>query len=304
MEFYYPDFMQTENPNFSWEAPFIFESLDDDLFVEKEKEDSSKGKQRNEANSFLSSDKNEWQGSSRNNLVIFKENEENSQELWSLPTQNSPPKLNKNNEEVKELEKENDWEINGLSEPSIYEIEYFKVVEITLKNSRKVGKELAYRKDVVNKIILRLFRKSIAKLFTMRVKRPSRSNKTADEIKDKLLKKAISLGLLDSEEMHDKQYREFVWWMAMSKITKKAKPMFDYRNKTIKTFSNILHHYSHGKLSDLYEDRNIERIYKYFMDECLQKSLSQYPDYKRIIYTKAAMDIAQEFRLNCDNNFF
>jgi len=39
------------------------------------------------------------------------------------------------------------------------------------------------------------------------------------------------------------------------------------------------------------------------MDECLQKSLSQYPEYKRIIYKKAAMDIAHRFKFNCDNNF-
>jgi len=126
-----------------------------------------------------------------NDLIIPKED---PKDFSSFPTLKSSPKGEKNIAKQKELE---EGETKEQSEPSIYDKEYYEVVEITLKNSGNIGKELSFRKDVVNKIILRLFRKSISKLFTMRVKKPSRSNKTADQIKSKLLDKAYKLGLLD-----------------------------------------------------------------------------------------------------------
>ena len=86
--------------------------------------------------------------------------------------------------------------------------------------------------------------------------------------------------------------------MAISKVTKRARPMLDYENKTIKRLSDILQNYSHTKLKDLYGNKNIGRIYKYFIENCLDKSFNQYPEYKRIIYKKAAMDIAQGFKYN------
>mmetsp|Transcript_9354 Transcript_9354/g.10577 ORF Transcript_9354/g.10577 Transcript_9354/m.10577 type:complete len:108 (+) Transcript_9354:237-560(+) len=90
-------------------------------------------------------------------------------------------------------------------------------------------------------------------------------------------------------------FKEFVCWMAISKMTHRAKPLFNYNNETIRTLSDILSNYSHSKLNALYKCKYAAKIFKYFIKNCLASTLSHFPEHRQIIYTKAAVDILHNF---------
>mmetsp|Transcript_12737 Transcript_12737/g.14337 ORF Transcript_12737/g.14337 Transcript_12737/m.14337 type:complete len:91 (-) Transcript_12737:288-560(-) len=83
------------------------------------------------------------------------------------------------------------------------------------ENSNEIRNDLMFRKDVVNKYILRSFRKSISKLFRSKFKRPSRSSQSFEFIRESIQSEAVRLGLINNiddinEDENTKEYKEFV----------------------------------------------------------------------------------------------
>ena len=175
--------------------------------------------------------------------------------------------------------------------------EFSQVVSDSLKNGTDIGSELSYRKDVVNKFMLRTFRKAISKMFRVKIKRPSRTTRPIEEIKVQLMEEAENMGIIniyDPEESTE-EFREFVCWMAISKMTHRSRPLFNLFNQAIELLSDILGNYSHAKLRLVYKNKHIAKVYRYFMKNCLKSSLEKYPKHKQTVYIKAAFDMAQNF---------
>lgn len=141
-----------------------------------------------------------------------------------------------------------------------------------------------------------LSNKTISKLFTLNSKRPSRTCKSMEEIKALLLKEAVKLDLYNPDIWNDSEFKEFVWWMAISKLTHRTKPFFDYNNEAIKILSDVLGHYSHSKLTSFYKNMSICKLFKYYIENCFQEIIKNFPEFKRNIYTKAAVDMVRMFQ--------
>mmetsp|Transcript_25945 Transcript_25945/g.22983 ORF Transcript_25945/g.22983 Transcript_25945/m.22983 type:complete len:243 (+) Transcript_25945:202-930(+) len=142
---------------------------------------------------------------------------------------------------------------------------YSVLVDSLLNLSRKTCISLPCRKDVVNKKILRAFKKRICNQFLLKEKRPCRALNSIKVLKDNLLKEATRIGLISSEETNDEELSELVCWMSMTKITKVTKSIFDYENKSISILDDILSKYSHVKLRTLSKNTKIAKIFAYFI---------------------------------------
>ena len=166
-----------------------------------------------------------------------------------------------------------------------------------LNMSQSPLNQLCYRRDVVNKNILRLFRKKISKLFSWKIKRQRGWLNSSEDLKKKLLIQAEDLGLINLEDENHKsrEFQELVCWIAISKMTIKLKSIFDFKNKSVQILSDILCSYSHSKLLNLYEDKLIWMLFDYFIKHWFTSSIEPFSHWKRIIYTKAAIDMMQNF---------
>ena len=175
--------------------------------------------------------------------------------------------------------------------------EFSQVVSDSLKNEPDIGNKLSYRKDVVYKFMLRTFRKAISQKFRVKIKRPSRTTKPIEEIKEQIMEEAENKGIIniDDPEQNTEEFRELVWWMAISKMTHRSRPLFNLSNHAIDILSDILKNYSHAKLILVYQNKHIAKIYRYFMKHCLKSSLEKCPKHKQAVYIKAAFDMAENF---------
>ena len=288
----FPTFSNEPLFPFTWETPFTFENLDDDIFGKDSNKElmSKQSKDTAVTKTGFTGYKSDHVF---NDLVDFWESNETAKK--GCQTEQTPQTT-----EFSEAPKINLSKNQSFSNQSTNEYlhrEYCEVVREVLKNSHKSEKELVYRKDVINKYILRSFRKSICKLFRGKFKRPGRSSKPFEITKGKLLKEAHQLGIINLE--HDyisDEFQEFIWWMAISKMTHKSKLLFNQNNKAIEILSDILTHYSHAKMDLVFGNRNISWLFQFYMDNLLETSLQRLPKHKREIYTKAAFDISQSFK--------
>eukprot|EP00343_Euplotes_focardii_P003023 CAMPEP_0205805592 /NCGR_PEP_ID=MMETSP0205-20121125/8867_1 /ASSEMBLY_ACC=CAM_ASM_000278 /TAXON_ID=36767 /ORGANISM="Euplotes focardii, Strain TN1" /LENGTH=298 /DNA_ID=CAMNT_0053077067 /DNA_START=6 /DNA_END=902 /DNA_ORIENTATION=- len=180
-------------------------------------------------------------------------------------------KISKDSEEVKKTvcHEEADADIkNSIEREDLIAKKsknYSILVDSLLIRSHKTCKSLTYRKDVVNKKILRAFKKRICSQFLLKEKRPCRALNSIKVLKDNLLKEATRIGLISSKDKKDKELSELVCWMSMTKITKITKSIFDYQNQSISTLDDILSKYSHVKLRSLSKNKKIAKIFAYFV---------------------------------------
>jgi len=131
--------------------------------------------------------------------------------------------------------------------------DYSMLVKRLMNRSDKYGTSIKHRKDVVNKKILRSFRKFISACFKVKNKKPSKITKPFDTLKQELVVDAQKIGLytpVNSKE-NSEEFEEFICWLAMNKMTQLAKSKFDYNNEAIMLLSDILEKYSHSKLAKI-----------------------------------------------------
>mmetsp|Transcript_17622 Transcript_17622/g.15539 ORF Transcript_17622/g.15539 Transcript_17622/m.15539 type:complete len:94 (+) Transcript_17622:746-1027(+) len=69
-------------------------------------------------------------------------------------------------------------------------------------------------------------------------------------VKEDLVSEAVQIGLLNpnNSEENTEEFKEFICWMAMAKVTTRTKKLFCYKNISIKNLSEVLTSYSHNKL--------------------------------------------------------
>lgn len=115
------------------------------------------------------------------------------------------------------------------------------------------------------------------------------------EFKDTLIGEARTINLLPNDESINGDLKELICWMAMSKNTAKAKSLFDTSNKSIAILEEVLTKYSHKKLEQIYEDKNISMIFEYFINNGLGDFIKRCPKSKKRLYKKHALSIHSYF---------
>ncbi|CAI2386545.1 unnamed protein product [Moneuplotes crassus] len=163
-------------------------------------------------------------------------------------------------------------------------------------HAKPCSAELSCRKDVINKRIVRGFKRYIASLFDSKRIRPCRLKSSGAAFKRPMIQEAMRLNIINSNNnLSTNGYNEFVCWMAMSKNTQKTKILFDYSNQSIVLMQEILTKYSHSKLERLYQDKNIAELFLYFINNGLDEFIKACPDTKRDLYQRCCLEISNKF---------
>ncbi|CAI2380882.1 unnamed protein product [Moneuplotes crassus] len=163
-------------------------------------------------------------------------------------------------------------------------------VSLLLNESNHYGAELKHRKDVVNKKMVRAFKKFMTECFSSRNKRPSKIKIPFEALKQQLLDDAQELELYNPTNMEEnsEDFKELVCWLAMRKMTKLTKGLFNYKNGAIRLLSDILVKYSHSKLEKVLQSRLIGKAFKFFVEHGLEEFISGLPQKSQDVYRKTA----------------
>ena len=128
---------------------------------------------------------------------------------------------------------------------------------------------LANRRDVLNKAILREFKRFFVKLLNPKDGKGSSSSiKFKQNSKEEITKHASKLGLLNmnSDDSSLKSFEEFVIFLGYAKITKQVRRMFSQDNLAINLMEDILASYSHQKIKLVLQNKTIKAMFEYFVD--------------------------------------
>ncbi|CAI2359398.1 unnamed protein product [Moneuplotes crassus] len=175
-----------------------------------------------------------------------------------------------------------------------YEIMVSSILDTSQINFKPA--ELSCRKDVINKRIIRGFKRFIVRLFDSKRIRPCRLKNRSSNFKRVMIREATKLNIITSNNnLSTNSFNEFVCWMAMSKNTQKAKMLFDYSNQSILLMQEILTKYSHSKFEEVYRDANIAKLFYYFVQNGLGDFIKTCPDDKRCLYKRFTEEIYNKF---------
>lgn len=168
--------------------------------------------------------------------------------------------------------------------------EHSSSVGLLLNGSNHYGAELKHRKDVVNKKMVRTFKKFMTQCFSSRNKRPSKIKIPFATLKQQLLDDAEELGLYNprNTEENSEDFKELVCWLAMRKMNKMTKGLFNYKNEAIRLLSDVLVKYSHSKLEKVLQNRLIGKAFKFFVEQGLEEFISSLPQKSQDIYRNTA----------------
>ena len=144
-----------------------------------------------------------------------------------------------------------------------------------LENNR--SNVLANRRDVINKAILRAFKKFfVALLCSNKPKVYNSSAKSKFYAKTVLIESARQLGILGlrPDNASETEFGDFVCWLGFAKVTKAVRSLFGCDNLTINPMEDILMNYSHHKLSEILKNEQVRVLMKYFIKNGKQKLIN------------------------------
>lgn len=145
-------------------------------------------------------------------------------------------------------------------------------------SSNSCKPKLGIRRDVVNKRIVRYFRKYLCSL-SIEDKMICRLKKSISEVKADMISKATKLGILEEGDSEAK--KEFLCWMFMNKKTSKVRNIFQSGNASIEICTDLFLKYSHTKLNTAMKDPNVASLFLYFYKNAAEEFLSQFSGDKR-----------------------
>ena len=169
------------------------------------------------------------------------------------------------------------WESNSLSNDALLnrsirmnnsEGDISHQIDDILSSKRMKPNSLADRRDVVNKTILRGFKRFFSSILNKTSKRNSKQTiKPIHHIKSEVIDKAKVLDLLKLKpaESSQDEFEELIYWMSFWKFTTKIKWSFKTQFASIKILDDILTNYSHHKLRNLYLNKEIMSLFEYFI---------------------------------------
>ena len=135
-------------------------------------------------------------------------------------------------------------------------------------NSKNRWSTLANRKDVINKSILRGFKKYFVNLLSQNVLKGSNLNHgSLLQSKQHHSEQAKQLGLMNlkPKDVSLIEFEEFTCWLGFVKVTKKVRKMFSSENSAINLMEDVLWNYSHHKLHSALKNETIKVLFSYFI---------------------------------------
>ena len=155
------------------------------------------------------------------------------------------------------------------------------------KTKKNKSNLLTNRRDVINKTILRGFKKYFVNLLDPNKNNTWMLNKYQHISKEKLTEEAVRIGLMDLKpnEANKEEFKELICWLAYPKITKKVMAQFGSQNSAINIISDALSKYSHQKLYQILEIKSVKVLIYYFIchgKEQFMNSIGFYIDTKEI----------------------
>ena len=159
--------------------------------------------------------------------------------------------------------------------------------------------DLSKRKDVVNKVVLRAFKKFIvSRLKTNNRRRRNKNMVSLVQLKQEIIDRAELINLIDysNPELSSPEYIDLVCWLSVAKNTKETKNLVDPSNESIAAIQVVLTQYSHSKLEKVFEDLHIKKVFEYFLNHGKQEVLNSLPNGKRDLYEETM----EELRTNMD----
>ena len=175
-----------------------------------------------------------------------------------------------------------EWNLDGLSQyENTNEVENAVNIEKSEKQnafndqlnsifraSKDKNKQLANRKDVINKAILRGFKKFFVNLLTQSKTYLLETSKKSKLVFKKSFTEQIEnlwLMNLKPNESTQEEFCEFICWMGYPKITKKVRRLFSLNNPAIILMEDVLSSYSHHKLNQFMNNKSIKVLLSYFI---------------------------------------
>lgn len=151
------------------------------------------------------------------------------------------------------------------------------------------------RGDVINKRIIRYFRKYIREL-SPEHKMLWRITKPISQLKSEMINRAIHLGILTEDS--DESFKEYLCWMCTYKKTDKVNKIFDLSNPSIKLSSDLFLKYTHMKLDLALQDKNIASMFMFFIRNKKEEFLSQFSGDLRKVYSDGLNSLITKATLN------
>mmetsp|Transcript_10623 Transcript_10623/g.10462 ORF Transcript_10623/g.10462 Transcript_10623/m.10462 type:complete len:127 (-) Transcript_10623:33-413(-) len=114
--------------------------------------------------------------------------------------------------------------------------------------------------------------------------------------KEILVTQAHNINLIEGEDASEnKDLKELVCWMAMNKNTSRAKSLFDQNNESITRLEDLLAKYSIQKLMEVCRDKNIAKVYDFFIKNGIKNFLDKCPKDLKDVYKDYLMGIHHKF---------
>lgn len=162
------------------------------------------------------------------------------------------------------------------------------------------SRQLAHRRDVVIKAILRGLKKYISSLFKAKNKKPlAITPKNSTNYKMKMIKHAVDLGLNSEKPFNTcfSEYEEFIIWMAQGKNTNKTKKLLKSDNDTISVYLDVVSSYSHTLAEKIFDNPHIKSLFKYFWTHGRTQFIQKQPENNRKVYDQMLCEMAYKFML-------
>ena len=135
------------------------------------------------------------------------------------------------------------------------------------KPKKNKSNSLASRRDVINKVILRGFKRFFVTLLNSKAHKSGFSIDSKISEKTEILANAHQLGLLElkEEDVSHQQFEELISWLGFAKLTKKVMSLFSNGNLLINLMADILTKYSHQKMIQVLKNKQIKILLRYFI---------------------------------------
>ena len=140
-------------------------------------------------------------------------------------------------------------------------------LSIIFKEKNSKFNTLANRRDVINKAILRGFKKFFVDLFKSCNPQKKVSSKNLKPLsRTNVLTAAKDFGILNLKptQVLDDEFEDLIYWISFPKITRKVMSLTKETNSSIVILYEVLSNYTHHKLELVFENKNIMALFCYF----------------------------------------
>jgi len=148
---------------------------------------------------------------------------------------------------------------------------------------------------VVNKVILRTFKRYFVGIFSKIHAEINKRRNRHRQLVEATIQKAKQMGLINADDQEDEEYVDLVCWMGIAKNTKKVRKLFNSSNQSINLMEHVLTKYTHLCLENLFENNNIKRIFIHFLNNGREQAIKSFPADKKELYEETLRQLQTNF---------